>query len=554
MRKITVLLFFVVGISSLKAQTLEWITTGAGNNIYSNEDIGYSVVSTDDYIYLTGYVEGNNVRIQDTTIYHGDFSFLAKYDKSGDLKWIRENEGEVVTDVAINSNGEVYTFYTTWDLKNYILKFDEDGNELWNKRINNNNIDKITSITIDVEDNLILSGHYYANIDSLVIEDTVIYDISRKRTNSFVMKYNLSGEFEWFNTTKIISGYGGYVVFNDIQSDKNGDIIVIGDYELYAENDSLQIGDFYLNSESNPVYAPYYFSHKDIVLAKLDSKGKFLWANKYGGYKNDLGNKIAVNELSEIFIVGVFTDSIYFDDIKLAKNGVNIYLSKVSTTGDIEWANKLGGNNSMVEEGRTVSMGENSVYVGGMYDGSYFYFGSTNIEDTILNNGSNIRAGFIAKYSLSGNFIYVDNLLTENNLNIETAKIEDININNNNIYVTGNFYPPSTFLNTTIPTVYNNTNHFFLASLNTNSTTNFSKIYSNKIDFYPNPAQDYIIVELEIEKNIISICDLKGNILISEKNSRINNKIDISSLKKGLYILKIWTNNEFYIDKFIKVD
>ena len=346
-------------------------------------------------------------------------------------------------------------------------------------------------------------------------------------------------------------------VQTNIQTDNNGNIFAIGEYELYDENDSVQIGDYYLNSESNPLYDPYYFSHKDIIVTKLDSKGKFQWVKKFGGYQDDLGNRIAVNDLDEIFIVGNFADSIYFDDIKLETYGIDIYLSKLSSNGVIEWANRLGCNsaNSALEEGRTVEADENSVYVGGTYDGSYYYFGSTNLDDIIINNGSNIRSGFIAKYSLEGNFIGVNNLLTVNNLNIETAKIEDIDINNDNIYLTGNFYPPSTFFNTTIPTVYNNTNHFFLASLNINSTTYFSKIHSNKIDLYPNPAKDYVIVELENGyKNIITISDLKGNILISKKSSSIINSIDISSLKNGLYILRVISNDAIYTDKFFKVD
>mgnify|MGYP001433740088 CR=1 FL=1 len=556
MREFTVLILFVLGILNLKAQSLEWITSGAGDRIYSKQDIGHSITSNGDFVFISGYVAGNNVKIQDTTIYHGDFSFLAKYSKSGDLKWIRENDGEGITDVSVNSNGEVYTIYTSlWGMENHILKFDKNGNELWNKVVKN--IDKLESLTIDNEDNLILTGNYSAYKDSLIIEDTVIYNISQDRANSFVMKYNASGEFKWFNTTKIISGYGGYIVFHDIQTDNNGNIFAIGEYELYDENDSVQIGDYYLNSESNPLYDPYYFSHKDIIVTKLDSKGKFQWVKKFGGYQDDLGNRIAVNDLDEIFIVGNFADSIYFDDIKLETYGIDIYLSKLSSNGVIEWANRLGCNsaNSALEEGRTVEADENSVYVGGTYDGSYYYFGSTNLDDIIINNGSNIRSGFIAKYSLEGNFIGVNNLLTVNNLNIETAKIEDIDINNDNIYLTGNFYPPSTFFNTTIPTVYNNTNHFFLASLNINSTTYFSKIHSNKIDLYPNPAKDYVIVELENGyKNIITISDLKGNILISKKSSSIINSIDISSLKNGLYILRVISNDAIYTDKFFKVD
>ncbi len=340
MKTISTLLLFCVIYTNTKAQSLEWITSGAGDYMYSKSDIGYSVVSNGNSVYLTGYVAGNNAKIQDTVLNEGSFSFLAKYDNSGDLKWLKTNQGVNGTDVAINSQNEIYTAYTTLYQECKILKFDENGNVLWNKQINN--IDRITSITIDKMDNLILTGHYSAYKDSLIIEDTVIYDIPIDRTNSFVMKYNSDGEFKWFNTTKIISGYGGFVVFKDIKPNDKGELFAIGDFELYDENDSLQIGDFYLNSESNPNYAPNYISHTDIVMTKLDSNGVFLWAKKIGGYKDDQGNRLAINEFGEVYIVGNYTDSIYFDDIKLASCGIDIYLGKINTNSEIEWVNKLG--------------------------------------------------------------------------------------------------------------------------------------------------------------------------------------------------------------------
>jgi hypothetical protein len=550
MRIITTFLLLGLTYINLNAQSLEWITTGAGDYINSKKNIGYSVVSNDNSVYITGYAAGNNTRIQDSTINYGNFSFLAKYDISGDLKWLKTNQGVDGTDAAINSKNEIYTAYTTLYQECIILKFNQNGSILWNKQINN--IDRITSITIDKMDNLILTGDYYSFKDSLIIEDTVIYDIIRNRTNSFIIKYNSNGQFEWFNTTKIISGNGGSVVFNDIQSDNNEDIIAIGDFELNDENDSLQIGDFYLNSESNPNYAPNYISHKDIVLTKLDKNGTFLWAKKIGGYKDDLGNRLAVSELNEVFIVGNYTDSVYFDDIKLTSCGIDIFLSKLSSTGDIEWVNKLGSNscNLTSEEGRSVSIDENKVYIGGRYPGSFFHFGSTNSNDTIIYNGSNTYAGFIASYSLDGDFISVFNLKST-----EDARIEDICVNDENIYITGNFYPPSTFFNNAIPTVYSNTNHFFLASLSASSPTNLTKIDRNKIIYYPNPAKDIIIIELQKDENIvISFCDISGRTLLSQRCFSGNNKIDISSLKEGIYIFKVYKDNEMYTDKFIKIE
>lgn len=68
MKKTIVFLFLVSSILFINAQTLEWVTSGAGDNVWSRNDIGYSVDSNKDFICITGYVVGHNVRIQDTVI------------------------------------------------------------------------------------------------------------------------------------------------------------------------------------------------------------------------------------------------------------------------------------------------------------------------------------------------------------------------------------------------------------------------------------------------------------------------------------------------------
>lgn len=427
MKKTIVFLFLVSSILFINAQTLEWVTSGAGDNVWSRNDIGYSVDSNKDFICITGYVAGHNVRIQDTVILDGQTAFLAKYDKYGELDWVKNNEGTKRPDVTIDGKGDIYLSYTTWDLRGNIIKYDINGNELWNKEIKN--IEAITSIHTDKDDKLIVAGNYWEFRDSLVIEDTVIHDFTRDRNNNFVMKYNASGDFEWFSTSKVITKYqgGSIVYFHDLQSDNNGDLYVIGDFILPEENDSIQFGDFIIKPKPKPADFPFYISHYDIVVAKLDSKGQFLWANSYGGFGDDFGNGIDVNDLGEVFIVGNYADSINFNDIKITGCGTDIYLCKLNTTGDIEWANKLGSNscNHTLEVGRTVSTGENSVYVGGTYPGSYFFFGSTNLEDTIINNGSSTRAAFFTEYSFEGDIIGVNNLIGEE------ASIENIDVNRN---------------------------------------------------------------------------------------------------------------------------
>ncbi|MEJ6794977.1 MAG: T9SS type A sorting domain-containing protein [Flavobacteriales bacterium] len=64
-----------------------------------------------------------------------------------------------------------------------------------------------------------------------------------------------------------------------------------------------------------------------------------------------------------------------------------------------------------------------------------------------------------------------------------------------------------------------------------------------RIKVYPNPGKNYIIVDSD-SKQEKEIYDLQAKKLISTKNQ----KIDISSLSRGIYILKVGKN----YSKFMK--
>lgn len=59
-------------------------------------------------------------------------------------------------------------------------------------------------------------------------------------------------------------------------------------------------------------------------------------------------------------------------------------------------------------------------------------------------------------------------------------------------------------------------------------------VKSDLINIYPNPASDYVFVNQEFE--MIELYDITGKIVLKEFN---NNKINVSDLNTGLYILKI---------------
>lgn len=84
-------------------------------------------------------------------------------------------------------------------------------------------------------------------------------------------------------------------------------------------------------------------------------------------------------------------------------------------------------------------------------------------------------------------------------------------------------------------------------------TTNVSVIENSDFYLYPNPAVDYLYVKGP-ESNILSIkvYDSQGKTVQSIDDLNLNDRIDTSNLKKGVFVIEIITNSEVVLLTFIK--
>ena len=65
-------------------------------------------------------------------------------------------------------------------------------------------------------------------------------------------------------------------------------------------------------------------------------------------------------------------------------------------------------------------------------------------------------------------------------------------------------------------------------------------VQENLISLYPNPSKDFIFLKnVTIDETIVSIFRLDGACIMSVQISNIDQGIDVSSLSKGVYVLKI---------------
>ncbi len=88
--------------------------------------------------------------------------------------------------------------------------------------------------------------------------------------------------------------------------------------------------------------------------------------------------------------------------------------------------------------------------------------------------------------------------------------------------------------------------------INQQVLSNESFELNNKIVIYPNPANDFINLNSNFIINKIEIQDLNGRIVSTENHNSENIVLDINQLSKGIYLIKVQTENGFSIKKFVK--
>ena len=73
------------------------------------------------------------------------------------------------------------------------------------------------------------------------------------------------------------------------------------------------------------------------------------------------------------------------------------------------------------------------------------------------------------------------------------------------------------------------------------------------INVYPNPAVDRIYIHIPEKQNFeLQIFNILGECIVQKELSSGSNKIDISSLAKGIYVVQLTSANRTFQQKLIK--
>lgn len=279
----------------------------------------------------------------------------------------------------------------------FISKLNNLGEFLWAGQIHGGAA-RSSCIAVDSDESMYLAGPFGGSGDfnpgngTYTLTSFGGYDVS-------VIKLNPSGTLNWAKQL------GGTNIdwSKAISVDNDGSVITTGWFMGTSDFDP-SVSTFNLTSSS--------FNYEDIFISKLDADGNFLWAKQIGGKKQDMAFDLETDGEGNVFVTGHFNDSVDFDpgpevyNLITANNQQDIFLLKLNSDGEFQWAKQMGGNSVEYASGLAVDTLGN-VYITGDFQGVAEMDPGPSVFKLSCFGGYD---SFVMALDSSGNFLWADQL------------------------------------------------------------------------------------------------------------------------------------------------
>ncbi|MFX1364878.1 MAG: SBBP repeat-containing protein [Promethearchaeota archaeon] len=270
----------------------EWYVTWAGN-AQSGEGAHDLAIDSSGDIYVAGYTFSYSAG-------HADLG-LVKFDKNGDIIWnttFGYLEQDRARAVAIDSDDNVYIAGFTDTIMGFekdhdfcVVKYYKNGTQAWNSTWGSSLSEEGYDMVIDSLDNIYIAGFRYVEPNDFCF-----------------VKYNKSGNVQLSG----VRASPGWDQCYGIALDSAGNIYLAGDK-----------------------YGGGSFGY-DMYLVKYNSSGNFQWERIWGGIGYESAKAIAVDNSDNIYLAGVTTT---FSEAK-----DDICLVKYNSSGTQIWNATWGGD------------------------------------------------------------------------------------------------------------------------------------------------------------------------------------------------------------------
>lgn len=343
----------------------------------SGSDYGLRMVVDDaGNVTLVGHIGRESATFGSLTlpVSQGDYSkaFVARLNYDGTWAWVAGPTGSrsYAYGVAHDAKGNVYItglaeggakFGTieipSTDSGLFVAKLNAKGEWQWVASSQGGTSGTGNALVVDANENIYITG---------IIEKTTVFNTGSNSVtitpqgnfDIIIAKLNAKGEWQWVKS----AGGPGQDAIRNIRLHPSGDLIVCGGVESGASFGSIS------------------FTGKgdtDVFVGRLDKTGEWKWVVGGGGPDADRAHGCALDSSGNTVVTGLIIDNATFGSVTPTVSGTGaVLVAKVDSNGKWLWARKAGGNKK--DHGYGIALDkQDNIYIQGRYHGSAVFGAST---------------------------------------------------------------------------------------------------------------------------------------------------------------------------------
>ena len=286
-------------------------------------------------------------------------------------------------DIDTSMFGSVVVYNPGTFIQIVVTKTDSSGNCLWG--IGTQYADVVENgMAIDKAGNAYLFCSYVA--DSIGIGPVTLYNPALGVVN-FLAKLSPAGNVIWAKNINVVDnttiGVWGSPL-GDIDADAAGNVYLSSVFYMATTT----LGSTTLANANTGG------GTSDIFLAKYDSSGNVVWANRYGSANNEHTNVLKVSDSGNLYLAGTYQTDIPINSVTLLDS--NNFIAKFNNNGTPLWADNM--NRPLVVNGMTTDASEH-LYVTGYTTANTIIGADTLLDISAPGSGTSF---FLVKYNADG--------------------------------------------------------------------------------------------------------------------------------------------------------
>ncbi|HNX07975.1 MAG TPA: T9SS type A sorting domain-containing protein, partial [Bacteroidales bacterium] len=491
------------------------------------------------------------------------------------FKWVKKIPFEIVCQCADNEDNiyiagnfsdtilfENQLIFANDNVSNVLVaKFDSTGNLLWYRQFGGAEGDWSADIELDHNNDLIITNYFHGS--TIYYGDTI--DPGMDVHGAIITKLSNNGELIWYK----VPGYNDngcfHVFFSTVDQENN--ILISGDIQhgngIFTDTiiPSLGLipgfaakynthGDFLWVRKFDDLVYQFSFDFSNNILLFSDSIHKYTAADEHIWTKgtnvdfplSDFWPQMATDSLDNFYLAANIGSTFIAGDDSLVSGGNSRFLYvKCNPSGDPVMGVSIICPYYSVAN--SIFIKKNRLLIAGTFRDKIFFD-----SDSLISMAKYRNNIFIAEYDLSGNRKFIKKIDSRYGCSSHLISMSK------SIYLSGYSYDSTYFDNILLINGNNSFSHgYFLSRLQ--SEVVHPIIYPETFEIYPNPTRNSFTVNFNpYYKNVtLTIFDLQGKRIMDKDLSNYSNSINIGFLSKGLYIVKLKTDDDIIFRKIEKL-